>query len=384
MKEENTQEIQMVDLVGQYNKIKNEIDGAILDVVASGAYINGPEVQLFTEELTSYLEIPHIIPCANGTDALQIALMALDLPKDAEVLVPAFNYVATAEVIALLGFKPVFVEIESSYYGIDVDKLESYLTAKTKVIMPVHLFGQISQMEEILAFADKHQLYVVEDVAQAIAAKYTFANGEVKIAGSMGHVATTSFFPTKNLGCMGDGGAIFTTNSELALRLKQIANHGQLKKYTYIHVGVNSRLDTIQAAILSVKLKHLDTYIQARQQAAAWYDELLMDIPQIKLPKRAAWSTHVFHQYTLQVQGGHRDNLKKYLDEYGIPTMIYYPDCIHMQNAYTYLGYAQGSFPVGESLSKHVLSLPMHTELSQHQVKQIAESIKSYFLSCDL
>jgi dTDP-4-amino-4,6-dideoxygalactose transaminase len=383
MKNEITQEIQMVDLVGQYNKIKSEIDGAILDAVASGAYINGAEVQLFADKLAEYLEIPYVIPCANGTDALQIALMALDLPIDAEVLVPAFNYVATAEVIALLGYKPVFVEVESSYYGIDVNKLESYLTEKTKVIMPVHLFGQISQMEEILAFAEKHNLYVVEDVAQAIAAKYTFAGGDIKTAGSMGHVSTTSFFPTKNLGCMGDGGAIFTTNENLAIRLKQIANHGQLKKYTYIHVGVNSRLDTLQAAVLSVKLKHLDTYIQSRQQAAAWYDELLMDIPQITLPERAPWSTHVFHQYTIQVLGGHRDGLKNYLSEQGIPSMVYYPGCIHLQQAYSYLGYPQGSFPVGESLSKRVLSLPMHTELYQHQVKKIAGSIKSFFLSFD-
>jgi len=369
----------MVDLTGQYQRLKPEFDEAILRAVASGAYIQGPEVQQFASQLADYLQIPHVIPCANGTDALQIALMALDLPKETEILVPAFNYVATAEVIALLGYKPVFVEVEPEYYGIDIDKLESYITSNTKVIMPVHLFGQISQMEEILAFAEKHSLYVVEDVAQAIAAQYTFSDGKRVTAGGMSHVATTSFFPTKNLGCMGDGGAIFTTNEKLALRIKQIANHGQLKKYTYIHIGVNSRLDTIQAAILKVKLAHLDSFIQARQQAAGWYDELLADLPGLILPARAPWSTHVFHQYTMQVQGGKRDALKQYLAEQDIPSMVYYPSCIHLQEAYKYLGYHVGDFTVGEDLSKSVLSLPMHTELTLEQATMICTAVRHFF-----
>jgi UDP-2-acetamido-2-deoxy-ribo-hexuluronate aminotransferase len=372
-------EIQMVDLVGQYNKIKSEVDAAVLNTIGSGAYIQGPEVQSFASNLSKYLDIPHIIPCANGTDALQIALMALDLPKDAEILVPAFTYVASAEVIALLGFKPVFVEVEAEYFGMDVTKLANYLTEKTKVIMPVHLFGQISQMEEIMAFAKEHHLYVIEDVAQAIAAKYTFSDGRAYTAGGLGHIATTSFFPTKNLGCMGDGGAIFTNDENLAIQIKQIANHGQLKKYTYVHIGVNSRLDTLQACILNVKLKYLDTYIQERQQAAAWYDELLAVVKEITIPARAPWSTHVFHQYTLQVENGQRDGLKKHLESTGIPAMIYYPGCIHLEKAYQYLAYEKGSFPVSESLTEKVLSLPMHTELSFEQVEYIVAAIKGYF-----
>lgn len=369
----------MVDLTTQFKRLESELVPALLSAASSGQYIQGSEVREFASELQSYLGIKHVIPCANGTDALQIALMALDLPKDAEVLVPAFNYVATAEVIALLGLKPVFVEVEDVYFGMDVTKLESYLTPNTRVIMPVHLFGQVSQMDAIMAFATRHKLFIIEDVAQAIAAKYTSTDGSQIPAGGMGHISTTSFFPTKNLGCMGDGGAIFTNDEVLATKLYQIANHGQLKKYDYIRVGVNSRLDTIQAAGLRVKLRHLDSFIKSRTWAADSYDNQLAGLQGIEIPARAPWSSHVFHQYTLKVAGdGKRDELKLYLQEQGIPSMIYYPGCIHLQKAYEYLGYQKGDFPVGEKLSQTVLSLPMHTELKQEQIDFICKHVAAW------
>ncbi len=366
----------MVDLVTQYQRLKPEIDSAMQAVINKAAFISGPEVKLFATELEQYLNINHVVPCANGTDALQIALMALNLPEGAEVLVPCFNYVATAEVIALLKLKPVFVEVEEQFYGIDVTKLESYLTPNTKVIMPVHLFGQCANMEAVLAFAQKHNLYVVEDVAQAIGAKYTFSDGTVKTAGSMGHIGTTSFFPSKNLGCMGDGGAIFTMDAELAQTMRVLANHGQKQKYQYELIGVNSRLDTLQAALLRVKLQHLDDFVARRRKAAAYYDTALANVEGLIIPKRASFSDHVFHQYTLQVTKGSRDALKNALEAKGIPSMVYYPGCLHLQVAYCGYGYSEGMFPVGEQLAKTVISLPMHTELTEEQQAYIVAGVK--------
>ena len=370
------QNLQMVDLVAQYQRLKPEIDTAMQAVIDKAAFISGPDVKLFATELEQYLHINHVVPCANGTDALQIALMALNLPEGAEVLVPCFNYVATAEVIALLKLKPVFVEVEDQFYGIDVGKLESYITPNTKVIMPVHLFGQCANMEAVLAFAQKHNLFVVEDVAQAIGATYTFSDGTKKTAGSMGHIGTTSFFPSKNLGCMGDGGAIFTMDAELAQTMRVLANHGQKQKYQYELIGVNSRLDTLQAALLRVKLQHIDDFVARRRAAAAYYDRELSEVEGLIIPKRAPFSDHVFHQYTLQVTKGSRDALKKALEVKGIPSMVYYPGCLHLQVAYRGYGYTEGMFPVGEQLAKTVISLPMHTELTEEQQAYIVAGVK--------
>lgn len=371
--------IQMVDLLGQYQQIKPEIDAAIGQVLESTAFINGPEVKMFAQELAAYLHLKHVIPCANGTDALQVAIMALGLPAGSEIIVPAFNYVATAEVIALLGMTPVFVDVEPHFFGIDTTQIEAKISSKTAAIMPVHLFGQCADMEAVLAIAQKHNLYVIEDVAQAIGAKYTFADGSVHTAGSMGHVSTTSFFPSKNLGCMGDGGAIFTNDDTIAAQLQMIANHGQKQKYNYETVGVNSRLDTIQAALLRVKLRYLDQYTQARQQAATYYDDAFAAAQGLKIPARSPQSTHVFHQYTLQVKDGYRDKLKQYLADKQVPSMVYYPSPLHLQKAYAYLGYKEGSMPVAELLCKNVISLPMHTELSAEQLAYIVENTLQAF-----
>jgi len=370
------QNLQMVDLVAQYQRLKPEIDAAMQAVIDRASFINGPEVKLFATELEQYLGINQVIPCANGTDALQIALMALNLPEGAEVLVPCFNYVATAEVIGLLKLTPVFVEVESTYFGMDVSKLESYLTEKTKVIMPVHLFGQCCNMEAIIAFAEKHKLYVIEDVAQAIGARYTFSDGSTKVAGSMGHIGTTSFFPSKNLGCMGDGGAIFTMDADLAAQMRCLANHGQKQKYQYDLIGVNSRLDTLQAALLRVKLQHLDDFVARRRAAAAYYNEALAEVKGILTPQLSTNSTHVYHQYTLQILEANRDAVKKDLEAKGIPSMVYYPGCLHLQKAYIGYGYRIGDFPVGEQLARTVLSLPIHTEMDETQLSYIVNGLK--------
>lgn len=372
------QKIQMVDLSTQYQKIKTEVDAAIQTVIDATAFINGPEVKLFESELAHWLGNGQVVACANGTDALQIALMGLDLKPDSEILVPAFNYVATAEVIGLLGFKPVFVEVKADTYGIDVEKLEQYLTPNTQAIMPVHLFGQCCDMEGVLDFAKKHNLKVIEDIAQSIGAKYTFSNGTTSVSGVMGHIATTSFFPSKNLGCYGDGGAIITNDLDLAATVRSIANHGQRSKYVYERIGVNSRLDTIQAAILRIKLKSLNNYVAERQKAAAYYDAELVKIEGITVPFRDSKSTHQFHQYTIQVADGKRNSLKDYLQSVGIPTMVYYPGALHLQQAYAYLGYKPNSIPVAESLCEKVLSLPMHTELSTEQLEFIVKHIKTF------
>jgi UDP-2-acetamido-2-deoxy-ribo-hexuluronate aminotransferase len=373
-----TSKIHMVDLHGQYQRIKTEIDAALQDVLNSTAFIQGPQVQQFADALKNYVGAGFCIPCANGTDALQIAMMALDLKPGDEVILPVHTYVATAEVIALLGLTPVFIDVKPDTFNLDVDQLESKITSKTKTIVPVHLYGQCADMEPILKIAQKHNLYVIEDVAQALGAVYTFSDGSKKKAGTMGTIGTTSFFPSKNLGCFGDGGAIFTNDPTLAEKIKMMANHGQRIKYHHDVIGVNSRLDTMQAAILLVKLKYLNEYESSRRVAADFYDNTLTGTPQVKTPFRAKNSTHVFHQYTLQVE--RRDELKKYLEEKGIPTMIYYPVPLHFQKAYRRGGFAEGSFPVTEKLSESVISLPIHTEMKTEELKHITSSIKNFYL----
>lgn len=369
--------IQMVDLHGQYLKIKDDISAAIDGVLNETAFIQGPQVKKFTNALERYTGSPHVIGCANGTDALQIAMMALNLQPGDEVIVPVHTYVATAEVIALLRLTPVFVDVDPVNFNLDHKKLNAALTAKTKAIVPVHLYGQCAPMEEILAFAGAHGLHVIEDTAQALGAVYTFSDGRKKQAGTMGIIGTTSFFPSKNLGCYGDGGALFTGNPELAERIRIIANHGQRKKYHHELVGVNSRLDTMQAAILDVKLRHLSEYERSRREVADYYDRHLSDIPGLQTPLRMSYSSHVFHQYTLQVS--RRDELKAFLESKGIPTMIYYPIPLHFQEAYRHTESGPGAFPVAERLSESVISLPVHTEMNSETLEYICTCIRNFF-----
>jgi len=368
----------MVDLHSQYMRIKSEVDKAIEDVLTSTAFIQGPQVASFAQKLGVYTGAPHVIPCANGTDALQIGMMALDLKPGDEVILPVHTYVATAEVIALLGLIPVFVDVDRDSFNIDVNQIEAKITPKTKAIVPVHLYGQCADMEPLLEIAKKHNLHIIEDTAQALGAVYTFKDGTKKSAGTMGTIGTTSFFPSKNLGCFGDGGAIFTADSALAEKIKMIANHGQKKKYHHDSIGVNSRLDTLQAAILEVKLNYLDEYARKRNEAALFYDDALASVKEVKTPYRSANSTHVFHQYTLQVETK-RDVLKTFLEGKGIPTMIYYPVPLHLQNAYRRAGFEEGSFPVTEKLSTSVISLPIHTEMKTEELEFICNTIKEFF-----
>ena len=323
--------IQMVDLKSQYQNIMTEINAAILKVIENGQFIKGPDVKIFEDNLKSYLNVKHVISCANGTDALQIAMMTLDLKPGDEIIVPVFTYIATAEVIGLLGLKPIMVDVEPDTFCIDVTKIENVITSKTKAIVPVHLFGQCANMNEIMHLARKHRLFVIEDTAQAIGTKYTFQDGTVVSAGCIGDIGTTSFFPSKNLGCYGDGGALFTNDDALAEKLRMICNHGQKVQYVHDIIGVNSRLDTIQAAILNVKLSQLRNYENSRNQAAHWYDELLSKLDWLEIPKRSNSSTHVFHQYTIKIKEGRekRDALKAELSKRGIPTMVYYPIPLH-------------------------------------------------------
>ena len=367
--------IPMVDLKTQYNRVKNEIDQAILNVVENTAFINGPAVKEFQIGLEQYMGVKHVIPCANGTDALQIAMMALDLKPGDEVITTSFTFVATVEVIALLQLVPVLVDALPGTYNIDPVALEKAITPKTKAIVPVHLFGQCADMESIMAIANKHSLYVIEDNCQAIGAYYTFSDGTRKQAGTMGNVGTTSFFPSKNLGCYGDGGAMFTNDDTLAEKLRMISNHGMKVRYYHDSIGVNSRLDTIQAAVLNVKLAHLDTYIANRQRAAAYYDKAFANHPNITIPARDPKSTHVFHQYTLVLNGVDRSALQAKLQEKGISSMVYYPVPMHMQKAYMDDRYKEGDFPVTETLSHNVMSLPMHTELTEEQLAYIVEGM---------
>lgn len=367
--------IQMVDLKQQYNQIEKEVKLAIDEVLQSAGFINGKAVQDFTISLSQYLSVKHVIPCANGTDALQIALMALDLQPGDEVITPSFTFIATTEVVALLKLKPVFVDVDPHTFCIDPEAIRAAITPKTKAIVPVHLYGQAANMEEIMKIAVEHNLYVVEDNAQAIGSDYTFSDGTVKKTGTIGQIGATSFFPSKNLGCYGDGGAIFTNDDTLADKIKMIANHGQSKRYYHDLVGLNSRLDSIQAAVLNVKLPLLDEYTKARQTAAAYYDAAFESVPQIQTPKKATYSTHVYHQYTILLEGVDRNALNEYLASKNIPSMIYYPVPAHRQKMFEDFGGNAYDLPVTDWLTHRCLSLPMHTELDQEQLKYITESI---------
>lgn len=367
--------IQMVDLKGQYEKIKQDINNGIQDVLDSTTFIKGGKVVEFQKNLENYLGVKHVIPVANGTEALQIALMALGLKPGDEVITPTFTFIATAEVVALLGLTPVVVDVDFDTFNISIDAVKKAITPKTKAIVPVHLFGQNADMEELLILAKQHNIFVVEDACQSIGSVYTFSNGQKVQSGCMGDIGCTSFFPSKNLGCYGDGGAIFTNNDELAKKMRIIANHGMETRYYHDVVGVNSRLDTIQAAVLDVKLKHLDEYIKARQSVADYYDKAFANNPNIIVPTRSRKTTHVFHQYTIKLQRENRTVLQKLLEEKGIPAMIYYPIPLHMQKAYRDKRYKTGDFPVAEKLCECVLSLPMHTELDEEQLEYITRNV---------
>jgi|TARA_B110000093_G_C12905057_1_gene382126 UDP-2-acetamido-2-deoxy-ribo-hexuluronate aminotransferase len=370
--------IQMVDLSSQYEKIQSEVDASVLDVIRSTQFINGPEVKSFQKELEEYLDVKHVIPCANGTDALQIAMMALDLQPGDEVITSNFTYVATAEVIALLKLTPVLVDVYPDTFDLDIKAMEKAITPKTKAIVPVHLFGQATNMEALMEIAKKNNLFVIEDTAQAIGCNYFYKDGSKQKVGTIGTIGCTSFFPSKNLGCYGDGGAIFTNNDELAIKLRQTANHGQSRRYIHDRVGVNSRLDSIQAAILRIKLRHLDNYSFERNKVADYYDKAFRKSEKLKTPKRVTYSNHVFHQYTLQLNSVNRDDIIAFLLEKGVPAMIYYPIPLHMQDAYKDPRYKEEDFPVTEKLCKTVISLPMQTELSEEQLKHITDSVLEF------
>lgn len=370
--------IQMVDTKTQYFKIKPEVDKAVMDVMESSAFINGKVVQDFSADLSTYIGTKHTIPCANGTDALQIAMMALGLQPGDEVITPSFTYIATTEVIALLKLKPVFAEVDPRSFCIDPSSVEKAITSRTKAIVPVHLYGQAAPMEEIMAIAKKYKLCVIEDNAQAIGCDYTFSDGSKKKTGSIGHIGTTSFYPSKNLGAFGDGGAIFTDDDELAAKMKMIANHGQSKQYYHDVVGCNSRLDSIQAAVLSIKLKHLDEYIAARRTAADFYDKAFAGCTGITTPYRAAYAKHVFHQYTILLEGIDRNGLKEFLAAHKIPAMIYYPVAGHQQKMFEQFNTAEQEMPVTDWLTKRVISLPIHTELDTEQLNFITAKVLEY------
>lgn len=370
--------IQMVDLQQQYQKIKSEIDKEIRDVIDSCAFINGPAVKSFQSDLESYLGVKHVIPCANGTDALQVSMMALGLRPGDEVITTSFTFIATAEVIALLKLTPVLVDVDPETFNIDPGAIRRAITAKTRAIVPVHLFGQCAPMEEILEIARQHDLFVIEDNCQAIGSDYIFNDGTRKKGGVIGHVGCTSFFPSKNLGCYGDGGAIFTNDDNLASELRVIVNHGMTVRYYHDLIGVNSRLDSIQAAILRVKLKHLDEYAAKRRAAAGYYDHAFAGNPRLKTPVRYPKSTHVFHQYTLVVSNIDRKSLIDFMASREIPVMIYYPVPLHLQKAYLDPRYKEGDFPVTEDLSEHVISMPMHTELDEEQLAYITSSLLEF------
>lgn len=368
----------MVDLISQHASIQEEIDAALRQVMTSARFIKGPEVQSFEEELSEYLGIEHVISCANGTDALQIAMMALGLQPGDEVITADFTYVATAEVIALLGLTPVLVDVDPKTFNIDAKAVEAAIGPKTKAIVPVHLFGQCADMEKINDLAKQYNLFVIEDTAQAINSRYHFSDGSKAVAGGIGHIGTTSFFPSKNLGCAGDGGAIFTRDAELAKKIRMIANHGQSRRYYHDMVGVNSRLDALQAAILRIKLRHLDKYIDARREAASAYDEAFEQSEKLTTPFRDSKSTHVFHQYTLQTHGIDRNGLQTFLKEANIPSMIYYPVPLHQQKAFISPLHEGKGFTVTNQLCDSVISLPMHTELDHKQIEYITSNVLAY------
>jgi dTDP-4-amino-4,6-dideoxygalactose transaminase len=369
----------MVDLRAQYKKIGPEIDAAIKSVLVSTAFIKGPDVKLFEEELQEYMGIRHVISCANGTDALYLAMMALGLKPGDEVITTNFTFIATIEAVALLGLKPVIVDPDPETFNISVDEVKKAITPRTKVIVPVHLFGQCADMESLMEIALKHNLFVIEDGAQATGADYLFRDGTVKKAGTIGHIGTTSFFPSKNLGCYGDGGALYTNDDDYDKKLRSIANHGMKVRYHYDDIGINSRLDTIQAAILRVKLRYLSQFNAARRAVADQYDEALAGCHSVIIPERAKYSSHIFHQYTIRIKDGKRDELKKFLNSNNIPSMIYYPGPLHLQEAYRNLGYNESDFPVTTVLCKEVLSLPMHPDMEQEQLDYIVRKVLEFF-----
>jgi UDP-2-acetamido-2-deoxy-ribo-hexuluronate aminotransferase len=372
--------IQMVDLQGQYQKIKPEIDKAIQEVLESSTYLFGEPVETFASELGRYLEC-HVIPCGNGTDALQVALMSLNLRPGDEIIVPSHTYVSTVEVIALLGLTAVYVDVDESTFNMNPDAVKAVISKRTKAIIPVHLYGQCAQLEPILNLAEEYEIAVIEDTAQALGADYIFSDGTKKKAGTIGRIGTTSFFPSKNLGCFGDGGAIMTRDSQLAERMKMLCDHGQKVKFQHKLVGINSRLDNIQAAVMTVKLPHLDEYIKARQQVAKFYDEHLGKLEQIELPGRTFYSSHSFHQYTIRVNNKQRDELQEFLTSHDIPTCIYYPKPVHLQEGYLHFGKNRENLLVTEKLMQSILSLPMHTELTIEELEYICDKIREFFRS---
>ncbi|HQO48826.1 MAG TPA: DegT/DnrJ/EryC1/StrS family aminotransferase [Bacteroidales bacterium] len=370
--------VPMVDLAGQYKKIKPEVDQAIAEILTNTSFINGPAVKQFAQNLEKYLGVKHVIPCANGTDALQIAMMALDLKPGDEVITTSFTFIATAEVIALLQLTPVLVDVDPDTFNIDPEAVEKAITPKTKAIVPVHLFGQCADMDRLMEIADKRNLFVIEDNAQAIGAVYTSKDGSTRKAGAIGHIGCTSFFPSKNLGCYGDGGAIFTNDDALADKLRIVVNHGMKVRYYHDVVGVNSRLDSIQAAVLDIKLKRLDAYAEARQYAANFYNKAFEACEKLKTPTTADFTTHVFHQYTLVTNNIDRQGLMDHLQSKGIASAIYYPVPLHLQKAYLDPRYKDGDFPVTEHLSKNVISLPMHTEFDDETLEYVTSSVLEY------
>lgn len=372
--------IQMVDLINQYQHIKPIVDKGFEEVLNTASFINGPQVNSFAQNLEKYLDVKHVIPCGNGTEALQIALMALNLQPGDEVITADFTFAATVEVISLLKLNSVLVDVDYDTFTISPDAIRKAITPKTKAIIPVHLFGQCANMEEIIQIANEHNLYVIEDNAQAIGSEYTFKNGTRKKSGTMGIIGTTSFFPSKNLGCYGDGGALFTDNDELAHKIRGIVNHGMYKRYYHDEIGVNSRLDSLQAVVLNAKLPLLDSYNEKRRKAADYYDQAFSNHPNLVIPVRMEnYSTHVFHQYTLKVINSDRDALQQYLSEREVPAMIYYPVPLRKQNAYDNGNYKDEDFPATNKLINEVISLPMHTELQDDQLKYITETVLSFF-----
>lgn len=369
----------MVDLRGQYDKIKTEIDIAIQECIDSTRFVGGPVVERFAENLGKYLDCKYVIPCANGTDALQIALMAAGLKPGDEVIVPSFTYVATAEVIALLGLVPVMTDVDPDHFNVTKDILRQAISVNTKAIVPVHLFGQTAPMEEIMELAAEYGLTVIEDNAQSLGSDYTFSDDRKQKAGTIGHIGTTSFFPAKNLGAYGDGGALFTNDDELFKKIKMIANHGQSKLYHHEVVGVNSRLDAMQAAVLDVKLKYYADYIKARQAVAAYYDQQFAEIVEVVIPHHYKKSTHIFHQYTLKITNGKRDELREFLKSKGIASAIYYPIPLNEQNAFRGIGRLVGEMSVTKELCDQVLSLPIHTEMDNTTLTYITDQVKSFF-----
>jgi len=371
----------MVDLVTQYAEIRSDVNNAILNVIENAQFINGPEVQSFQSEFEKYLDVKHVIPVANGTDALQIALMALGLKPGDEVITPSYTYIATTEVMALLGLQPVFVDVDPDTFCINFNQIEEAITPKTKAIVPVHLYGQSAPMNEIMAIAKKHNLFVVEDNAQAIGCDYYHTDSKISKTGTIGHIGCTSFFPSKNLGCYGDGGAMCTNDDELAVKIRMIANHGQSKRYYHDVVGCNSRLDSIQAAVLRIKLPKLDEYNRKRRVVADAYDTYFAQYPEIKTPVRTLNSKHVFHQYTVQLEGVNRDAMQAYLEEKGVPSMIYYPVPAHKQKMFEGFGSALTELPVTDWLTQRVISFPIHTEMEEDQLSHICQSVGAFIES---